>query len=145
MTTDNARETTPPAVNYNGRIFRGVENYDSGDLNPDTRFHYHQRGKNVWATIAGGLVRIGTLIADLRDDGSLVMVWQYLNTKNEFISGTCFSRLEVLPDGRYRLHESWNIHGPDGITGESVIEEVVSKYNQRPPPKLLLLLLAQLR
>ncbi len=110
--------------NYDGRVFKGVENYDDGDLLPDTRFYYHQEGDSVWATMTGSGIRIGTLIAAINEDGSLVMSWQYLNKLNEFVSGTCYSRPEILPDGRYRLHEEWNVHGPDGITGTSIIEEV---------------------
>lgn len=113
-----------PIFNYDGRVFKGVENYHDGDLLPDTRFHYHQKNDAVWGTIEGGRVKIGTLIAGVQDDGSLVMVWQYLNADNEFVSGTCLSTPEILPDGRYRLHEKWNVHGPDGISGTSVIEEI---------------------
>ncbi|MCK5127330.1 MAG: n-acetylglutamate synthase [candidate division Zixibacteria bacterium] len=110
--------------NYDGRIFKGIENYDDGDLVADTRFYYHQTGTTVWGLIKGNGIRIGTLIAAVEDNGSLVMTWQYLSSNNEFVSGTCFSKPEILPDGRYRLHEEWNVHGPDGITGKSVIEEI---------------------
>lgn len=115
---------TNTIFNYDGRVFKGVENYDDGDLLPDTRFYYHQKDDAVWATIEGGRVKIGTLIAGVQDDGSLVMVWQYLNIDNEFVSGTCYSKPEILSDGRYRLHEQWRVHGPDGIEGTSVIEEI---------------------
>jgi len=110
--------------NYDGKVFKGVENYDDGDFLPDSRFYYHQKDTTVWATMEGSGIRIGTLIAAVNQDGSLVMSWQYLNIQNEFISGTCFSQPEILPDGRYRLKESWNVHGPDGTTGTSVIEEI---------------------
>ncbi|MEZ5359305.1 MAG: n-acetylglutamate synthase [Candidatus Zixiibacteriota bacterium] len=122
--TGESGSSLKPAYNYNGRVFKGIENYDDGDLTEDTRFYYHQKDSAVWATIEGGRVRIGTLIADMQDDGSLVMVWQYLNIDNEFVSGTCLSKPEILPDGRYRLHEEWRVHGPDGIEGTSVIEEI---------------------
>jgi hypothetical protein len=109
--------------NYDNRTFAGVENYDSGDANADTRFHYRQQGEVVWATYHGSGVLFGTLVAKLLIDGSLDMVWQYLNRKGLFISGTCRSTPTILPDGRYRLRESWTIDS--GESGTSVIEEIL--------------------
>ncbi len=108
--------------NYDNKTFAGVENYDSGDANADTRFHYRQQGEVVWGTYHGGGVQFGTLVARLLTDGTLDMVWQYLNEEGVFISGTCRSIPTILPDGRYRLRESWTIDG--GEPGISVIEEV---------------------
>lgn len=107
--------------NYDGRTFVGVENYDSGDLNAQTVFRYYQRGDIVWGSFEGGGCAAGNLIARVGEDGSLNMSWHYLNRSGDLLRGTCRSRLEVLPDGRYRLHESWEIS--DGTTGTSVIEE----------------------
>jgi len=108
---------------YNNKIFAGVENYDSGDANADTRFHYRQQDEVVWGTYHGGGVLFGTLVAKLLIDGSLDMVWQYLNREGVFISGTCRSIPTILPDGRYRLRESWTIDG--GEPGTSAIEEIL--------------------
>ncbi|RKX27524.1 MAG: n-acetylglutamate synthase [Candidatus Zixiibacteriota bacterium] len=107
--------------NYNSRQFVGVENYDDGDLTGDTVFHYYQKDRVVWGTYEGGGVQFGTLIASMQNDGSLDMIWQYLSMSGEFVSGTCLSIPEVLPDGRYRLRESWKIDS--GESGTSVIEE----------------------
>ena len=54
----------------------------------------------------------------------LAMMWQYLNNDGQFHSGTCTSTLEILADGRYRLHEEWQLIGSTQETGKSVIEEV---------------------
>jgi len=108
--------------NYDNRLFVGVENYDGGDLTGETLFKYYQDSNTVWGTYKGGGVVFGTLIAKLLDDGSLDMVWQYINRDGNFVSGTCRSTPEVLPDGRYRLNESWETS--DGISGTSVIEEI---------------------
>ena len=40
------------------------------------------------------------------------------------MTGLCRSRLEILPDGRYRLHEDWQWTGGDKSRGTSTIEEV---------------------
>ena len=111
-------------INYDNRHFVGVENYDSGDLNTDTSFHYHQKGSAVWGTIEGGRVAAGTLVARVEPDGSLVMRWHYLNIDGDFHWGTCRSIPKILPDGRLRLHESWTDNSSEEITGTSVIEEV---------------------
>lgn len=109
---------------YHGRIFRGVVNYDSGDLNADTRFHYRQTDGAVWGTFEGGGVGIGTLVAHIEPDGSLDMRWQYLSKDHRLVGGTCRSTLEVRSDGRYRLHESWQVTAGGDQQGTSVIEEV---------------------
>ena len=108
-------------VDYNGRTFVGVENYEDGDLTSDTVFRYHQRGKFVWGSFQGGGCAVGNLVARMEDDGSLTMSWHYLSAAGELMRGTCYSQLEVLEDGRYRLHEKWETS--DGTTGTSVVEE----------------------
>lgn len=110
--------------NYDNRYFRGTVNYDDGDLTYDTLFHYRQQGSVVWGTFEGGSIVFGTLLARVEADGRLDMVWQYLNKAGEFHSGTCLSIPELLPDGRYRLHESWQVADGHGTSGSSVIEEV---------------------
>lgn len=109
-------------INYDGRVFKGVENYHDGDLNPDTRFHYHQKGDVVWGEVIGGDVACGSLLAAVREDGSLDMSWHYVNTKGKLIRGLCHSIPEVLSDGRLRLLEEWLIDG--GEAGRSAIEEI---------------------
>ena len=108
-------------IDYNGRTFVGVENYDDGDLTTDTVFRYHQRGRFVWGSFQGGGCAVGNLVARMENDGSLHMSWHYLSTSGELARGICYSRLEVLADGRYRLHENWETS--NGIKGTSVVEE----------------------
>lgn len=111
-------------VNYHGRVFKGTVNYNTGDLNQETRFKYYQQGSVVWAEIIGGGVALGSLLARLEADGNLTLVWQYINRAGALKAGTGAIRLEELPDGRYRLHESWRetYGGSQGST--SVVEEV---------------------
>jgi hypothetical protein len=112
------------AINYHNKVFKGVENYDSGDLNPETRFYYYQEESTVWGNIDGGRLIRGSFIAKADKDGCLDMVWQYLSSEGKFICGNGRSTPELLPDGRIRLHEEWEITtGPD-VKGRSTIEEV---------------------
>ncbi|MCB2230462.1 n-acetylglutamate synthase [bacterium] len=109
---------------FNRRRFRGIENYDDGDLTGEVLFTYHQDGKFVWGEFSGGRVARGNLVARMREDGVIDMLWQYVNIDANLVGGICLSKPEVLPDGRYRVHESWSITvGGDGM-GTSVIEEV---------------------
>ena len=112
--------------NYDNRKFVGIENYDDGDLTGDVVFKYQQSGSEVRGTFAGGRVQQGKLVAEVLTDGRLDMIWQYLNIDGQFVSGTCISTPEILPDGRYRLHEEWTITGGpnQGLAGKSVIEEI---------------------
>ncbi|MFH1699622.1 MAG: n-acetylglutamate synthase [Candidatus Zixiibacteriota bacterium] len=110
--------------NLNNKYFKGIENYDDGDFNQETVFHYRQDNNIVWATFQGGGTRFGTIVGYINDKGLIQMVWQYLNVSHEFISGTTVSKVEILPDGKYRLHETWTIDKPEPLQGTSVIEEI---------------------
>ena len=48
------------------------------------------------------------------------------------VIGECRSQLEVLPDGRYRLHEKWRWTSGDSSSGESVVEELPSSSSATP-------------
>ena len=114
------------SLDLHNRIFIGVVNYDDGDANQDTVFRYYQDGDLVWGTYEGGRVRHGQIVAWVTPEGKLDMAWQYLNLDNRLAAGTCTSTPEVLPDGRYRLNEKWDITlGPGaGQSGESALEEI---------------------
>ena len=106
------------------RRFRGIENYDDGDLNAETRFQYFQRGRAVWGVMSGGGIAHGGLVARLNDDSTLTMRWHYVTPTGKVVSGDCVSQIEILPDNRIRLHERWKIDGPEGEQGRSIIEEI---------------------
>ena len=111
-------------INYDGRQFRALSNTPNGDTSEATIFKYRHAGDIVWATYSGGTVKFGTLVASVGADGSLDMRYQHLDEGGTFKTGKCRSRLEVLADGRYRLHEEWQWTSPETSSGRSVIEEV---------------------
>jgi hypothetical protein len=113
--------------NYDGRIFRVVSNSSNGEARGETRFYYHQQQSVVWAAYGGGEVLVGNLLAKVNPDGSLDMRYQHLNQAGEFMSGECHSVPEILPDGRYRLHEKWRWTCGDKSSGESVVEEITEE------------------
>lgn len=112
-------------VSYHNRYFRSVSSSDNGEVDSATVFHYRQEGAVVWATYSGGSIVQGTLLAAVGADGGLDMRYQHLNVDGEFMTGECRSVLEVLTDGRYRLHEKWQWTSGDLSSGESVIEEFI--------------------
>jgi len=112
-------------LNYDNRYFVSASNTENGEVDANTIFHYRQRDDVVWATYEGGAIVIGTLVAKVNADGSLDMRYQHVNRAGELMTGKCRSTPEVLPDGRYRLHESWQWTSGDRSTGKSVVEEIV--------------------
>ncbi len=112
-------------IDYDDRRFAGVTNSATGEVTSATVFHYRQAADLVWGTYEGEGIRFGTLLARVEPDGGLEMRYQHVNQAGEFRAGRCSSRLEVLPDGRYRLHETWTwSEAVDGVSGISVVEEI---------------------
>ena len=112
------------SINYHNRVFRSLENTANGEANGDTRFYYYQNGDVITGTYSGGGIATGQLMAKVLPDGSLEMRYHHLNHAGEFMLGRCFSKPEVLPDGRIRLHEEWQWLSGDGSGGRSIVEEV---------------------
>ena len=112
------------SIDYDGRRFRSVENWDTGEVGPETVFGYRQDGDVVSATYEGGDVRFGTLIATADGEGNLDARYGHVNASGELMTGECRSTPEVLPDGRLRLHEEWRWTSGDGSSGRSVVEEI---------------------
>ncbi|MFN2500411.1 MAG: n-acetylglutamate synthase [Pyrinomonadaceae bacterium] len=112
-------------INLEGRKFVAVNNTGSGQVGGQTVFHYHQQGTVVWADYAGGSITRGHLIAvvDAVND-YLQMRYHHIDIDGELRTGTCVSRVEILPDRRIRLHERWQWTSGDRSRGKSVLEEI---------------------
>ena len=111
--------TTP---SLNGRRFRALAAVEGGDVGKDTIFDYRQEDDVVYAKYAGGDVRLGFLVG-LRSGETIEFRYIQLRSDGSTASGRCRSRVEVLADGRLRLHESWQWESQPGA-GSSVVEEV---------------------
>ena len=111
-------------INYDRRVFRALGSARQGEIAPDAVFHYfHERDGLVWAEYCGGTIVKGMSLAQKKEDGSLDMRYQHVNTRGQFMTGACNSVPEVLADGRYRLRETWQRTSGDFSAGESVLEE----------------------
>jgi hypothetical protein len=107
-----------------GRSFRDVTPVHAGDVEEGTVFEYHEDGDGtVWARYAGGEVRLGFLVGTRSGEEALDFRYTHVTTGGETASGHCTSRVEVLADGRLKLHESWAWESKPG-SGTSVVEEV---------------------
>ena len=112
------------SISYDDRRFRSVANSNTGEVGAETVFNYHQAGDVVWAEYSGGEIVRGMLIAKLLADDSLDMRYQHINRNGDLMTGVCTSTPEILPDGRLRLHETWQWTSGDLSSGESTIEEI---------------------
>ncbi len=110
------------AVSLEGRIFAGVENSSTGEVGQSTIFTYHQDQDIIWAEYSGGSIIRGYLMGTRRGE-KLHFRYAHLSTSKETSTGVCDSAVEILDDGRVRLHESWAWESrPE--TGNSIVEEL---------------------
>ncbi|WP_428966800.1 hypothetical protein [Micromonospora fluostatini] len=110
------------ALTLDGRRFTAVAEAVAGEVGTETVFTYHERDGEVWAEYAGGSIRRGRLVGT-RDGDRLDFRYVQLNVDGRTSAGHCVSRVTVLPDGRLRLHETWEWESRPG-SGTSVIEEL---------------------
>ncbi len=111
-------------INYNGKRFSPVSNTENGEVDAETVFHYKQQGNVLSCDYSGNTILQGHLIGLVSDEGQIDMRYHQVNTQGILMTGTCRSTPEILPDGRIRLHESWQWTSGDGSKGSSVLEEV---------------------
>jgi hypothetical protein len=111
-------------INYDDRRFRPVRNTANGETSSETVFHYRQEGNILTSTYSGGRIRNGHLIALVDEEGHIDMRYHQVNDKGELMTGVCRSIPEVMPNGKIRLHETWQWTSGDGSSGDSVLEEV---------------------
>jgi len=109
------------APSLDGRRFGAVVN-EAGEVDAATVFTYAQDGDLVSARYAGGAIRLGFLVGTRTGD-ALDFRYAHVNAAGETATGHCVSRLEVLADGRIRMHERWAWDSREGA-GESVVEEL---------------------
>lgn len=111
-------------INYDGKTFRPLSNTDNGETSEETLFVYRQEGNILTSHYKGGKIRQGQLMALVAADGSLDMRYHQVNTQGVLMTGRCTSVPEILPNGKLRLHESWQWTSGDMSSGNSVLEEI---------------------
>lgn len=111
-------------INYNDKTFKVDTNSNNGETSSRTVFHYRQNANVLTAEYAGGEIIKGHLIGLVDDNGCIDMHYHHLNKLKEFKTGISHSTPEVLPDGKIRLHESWQWTYGDDSKGTSILIEM---------------------
>lgn len=108
-------------VDLDGRVFRATGDVEGGQVSRETEFRFRQSEDLVWGRYSGGAIRLGFFVGT--SDGQTVRFrYTQLGADGETASGSTTDRIEVLPDGRVRLHESWQWDSREG-SGTNVLEE----------------------
>lgn len=111
------------APSLDGRRFRDVSPDHQGDVGEDTVFEYRQEPDGlIHAKYEGGSIRLGYLVGTRTAD-ELDFRYTHVTAGGRTASGRCRSRVDVLDDGRLRMHETWEWTSKPG-NGTSVIEEI---------------------
>ncbi len=111
-------------IHYHNKVFRPVANTANGETSSETQFHYQQSGNILTAEYTGGKIIQGHLIGLVDADGKIDMRYHQVNIHGELMTGICKSIPELLPNGKIRLHETWEWTSGDCSKGNSVLEEV---------------------
>lgn len=111
-------------MNYNTKKFKAVSNSENGEIAEDTIFEYKQTGNILTSNYDGGQILIGHLIGLVDKNGNIEMSYHQINKTGKIMTGTCFSKPEIMKNGKIRLHESWQWTSGDKSKGNSILEEI---------------------
>ena len=111
-------------MNYQNKQFRPVSTSPNGEVSDKTVFRYRQTGNILTCEYEGENIIFGHLIGIVDESGNIDMRYHQVNVQGQLMTGICHSRPELLPNGKIRLHESWQWTSGDGSKGESILEEI---------------------
>lgn len=111
-------------MNYNQKKFRPISNTPNAETSEKTIFEYLQKGNILTATYSGGQIKAGHLIGLVNPNGEIEMRYHQINLQGVLMTGICFSKPEMLPNGKIRLHEAWEWTSGDKSKGNSILEEI---------------------
>ncbi len=101
-----------------------MRNAENGETSSETIFLYQQAGNILTSAYSGGEIIKGHLIGWVDEAGNIDMRYHQINKQGAIKTGRCFSKPEILPTGKIRLHEMWQWTSGDQSKGESVLEEI---------------------
>lgn len=111
-------------INYNNKKFRILSSSENSETTFETVFIYKQEGAILTSNYKGGNIAIGHLIGLVANDGTINMRYHQINTNGELMTGICTSKPEILPNGKIKLHETWQWTSGDKSNGTSMLQEV---------------------
>ena len=110
-------------INYDNKRFRPLQNTQNGETTVETTFVYRQNGKILTSEYCGGKIQKGHLLGLVDENGNIEMRYHQVNDQGQLMTGICFSKPEILENGKIRLHETWEWTSGDKSKGKSIIEE----------------------
>jgi hypothetical protein len=110
-------------INYHNKQFKVVSNVENGETSSETIFVYQQAGDMLTSTYSGGAIIKGHLIGRVDESGNIDMRYHQINKNGDIKTGKCFSKPEILPNGKIRLYETWQWTSGDQSKGKSILEE----------------------
>ena len=96
----------------------------NSEVSASTVFRYKQDARILTCVYNGNSIISGHLIGLVDDNGCINMRYHQINTNGELMTGICQSTPKILPNGKIRLHETWQWTSGDLSNGTSVLEEV---------------------
>ncbi|MCL9816595.1 aspartate/glutamate racemase family protein [Natronocalculus amylovorans] len=117
----DAGDPEPAGVSMDGRVLQSIETVGDGNVDAETTFYFSQSGTQISAHYSGGSVQQGFLVGTSTGN-ELSFRYTQLLTDGSTATGASTDRIELLSDGRVRLHETWSWDAKDG-SGTSILEE----------------------
>ncbi len=108
-----------------GKVFVAVASGETGEVNKETTFTYHQRGQLIWAIYEGGEIVMGSLMGKVTGAQSFEIVYHHMNQRGNIMTGKCKSSIHRDENKQIRIEESWQWTSGDYSTGTSTLIEVV--------------------
>lgn len=111
-------------MDYNNKRFRPIQDSENGETTEETVFEYKQKGEVLTSVYSGGQIKKGHLIGLVDKNGNIEMRYHQINNKGKFMTGNCFSKPEIMQNGKVRLHETWEWTSGNKSKGKSILEEI---------------------
>ena len=109
-------------INYHNKKFRILENSENGETSSEVVFEYKQINNILTSEYHGGRIVSGHLLGLVDINGNIEMSYHQINSKNEIKTGQCFSKPELMKNGKIKIYESWE--WSDGEKGKTVLIEI---------------------
>ncbi len=111
-------------MDLNNKIFASCRNSKNGDVDEQTRFHYHQKDNYIWGHYSGGRITGGVLLGQVISDSQITFEYQHFDQNGNYRTGTCTSLVKILPEGHLLLEEKWQWTNGDKSAGNSTLIEI---------------------
>lgn len=92
--------------NLNNKIFTALQNSENGEVNNQTRFHYFQQDKIIWAEYHGGEIVKGFLIGKWISTNQIEFNYQHVNIQLQNRIGHCITTF-IIKQGKLIGQENW--------------------------------------